>query len=277
MIFKMLWQKNMPLLLALWVLLAVIIRPGWPIFGLVILFWVVLLWFTARGSFWNYLATAVFINPGLAEKLLNKAIAADPLVVRPYLNLGSLKARQQRWAEALPLLEKAIKFPPSRVTEPIKMTLAGCYRELGDFKQAIAIQRELAEAKPKDCNRHTALAFSLFKQGDLKEARRMAEKARSLDLGSADPVLIMGRIHFIQKEYTSARDDFEWVIPRLKWPVESHYWLGRAELELGNPAAAAGHLRIVAERLQEDSWFADVTLAEVNEWLSQAEKQSPTS
>jgi hypothetical protein len=52
--------------------------------------------------------------------------------------------------------------------------------------------------------------------------------------------------------------------------VESFYWLGRAELELGLTVQAVEHLEKAVERITDDPALSDVTAAEAGEWLAKA-------
>ena len=72
------------------------------------------------------------------------------------------------------------------------------------------------------------------------------------------------------QEYQKAKEDDEWAIARIKYPTESYYWLGRAELELGNKDEAVRHLQRAVERISEDPLLSDVTLEEAQYWLDKA-------
>src|SRR5690554_7745274 len=97
---KQFWQKNLWWLLPGWSLFSLIYRPGWSVFGAGLLFWVLLLYFSAPGIFWNYLAHLI-PDPEKSKAFFQKALDAGAVIPQPYFSLGILLCRQKKWQEAL--------------------------------------------------------------------------------------------------------------------------------------------------------------------------------
>lgn len=269
---KKIWESNLSLILLLWIIIAVILRPGWPIFGLGFLGWIGLVYLTAPGVFWNY--AALFApNPLWVERLLGKAVSCRPSVHHPYLTLGLNYARRKQWAEAIPLLEQAVELAPPRNQDQNRLWLAEAYRTAGDIEKALPLFEALRQKGFAPLKVSLNLALIHLDQKRFQEALEYAEQARTGDLSAMEPVLIIAKTHFLMGEYQQAKDDYLWVIERLKWPVESFYWLGRAELELGEFDSAIAHLQTAVERITEDPLLSDVSKEEAEEWLERALKK----
>ncbi len=266
---RKLWESNLSLILLLWVIVAVFIRPGWIYFGTGFLAWVALVYLTAPGVFWHY--AAIFIsNPVSAEHLLEKAVSFQPLVAYPYLSLGLNYARRQKWPEAITLLEMAVEYASQRKKSQNLIWLAEAYRANGCHEKALPILEGLLKKDPRSMKVTINLALIHLQLNRFPEALDYAKKARTINLSATEPVLIQAKILFAMGEYQQAKNDYQWVIEHLKWPVESIYWLGRAELELGETDAAIAHLQTAVERITEDPLLADVSKEEAEEWLKRA-------
>ena len=94
-------------------------------------------------------------------------------------------------------------------------------------------------------------------------------------MSDPDPVLLIARIYFDRQDFASAKDNYEWCIKHTSWPVESYYWLGRSELELGLIDQACAHLATAVERITEDPLLSDVPQEEAQAWLDKARAQRP--
>jgi tetratricopeptide (TPR) repeat protein len=264
--FKQLWQSSLLWVLLFWCILSLIYHSSWVVVTAGMLVWVIIIFFTAPGVFWNYISHLSF-NPQKKEYLLAKAVSYKPQILQPYVTLAMIYARKKRWPETVTALEQAIRLANPRSGPEVKVLLAISYRESGNDDQAVELLNELTKQGNKSLIIYINLASSYIKLARFEEALVAAEKARSFDLKATQPVLLMGRIHFELHEFQKAKDDYEWSIKHLSWPVESYYWLGRAELELGEPEAAINHLKMAVEKIKDDPDMSDVSAAEAEVWL----------
>lgn len=271
--FKQLWQKHLNWVFIVWSIYAIMAHPGWLAFALGMVVWVGVIYFTAPGVFWTY----VYLLPSNSnydtEKTiakLQRAIDHKPLISLPYASLGILYARNGRWAEAIPHLEAAIPLGTKKERIEIKTILAVAYRETGDYQGAFRILDELVAQGIKNFKIHYNYAMCYLRQQRYNEALEAIEKARALKLDSAEPVLLLAKIYFTMGRFTDARDNYEWAIAHTNWPVESYYWLGRAQLELGEAVKAVEHLEKAVERIVDDPALSDVSADEARQWLERA-------
>lgn len=263
-----LWQESLNKLLLLWVIISVFLRPGWLISLAGLCFWIALVYLTAPGVFW-YDRSFFILNYLKSTEALEKAITYRPLIPGPYKSLGLIYLKQEKWQEAIDPLEKAIAL--SKKNHPdLKLSLAVAYRKSTRNQDALRLMTELHSQGVETLALYYQMAASLLQEGRLEEALNATEKARSLDPSATDPVLLMGRIHFLMEDFETAQGDFEWAISRLSWPVESYYWLGRAKYELGNYQGAVEDLRLAVERITDDPLLSDISVEEAKRRLDQA-------
>lgn len=272
---KRVWEENIQWLLVVWCGVALFSRPGWLLFGLGVILWALLLYFTAPASFWNLVAL-FNMDQDKVQTYLQKAIARQPASPKPYINLALVRARRGAWAEAISLLAEANKKPGKALSPDLRNVWAICYRETGNYEKALSIIENLLQTGYCNGKVYFNLAFTHYKAGHLEEALKAAEKARTYNVSDPDPVLLIARIHFDRQEYAMAKDDYEWCLKHTSWPVESYYWLGRCELELGLIDQACEHLATAVERITEDPALSDVPKEEAQRWLEKALAQRPT-
>ncbi len=268
---KKLWESNLFLILPLWIIVALIVRPGWGNFLFGFLAWILLAFLSAPGVFWNY-AAGFIPNPDLGEQFLRKAVSYKPLIPTPYLTLGLSYARRKEWSQAIPLLEEAVAHTPEGKKNQNLIWLAEAYRAGKFYEKALTTLEKLLENGSASMKVFLNLALVHLQLNHLPQALEYAEKARIANLSASEPVLIQAKVHFQMGEYQQAKNDYQWVIEHLKYPVESLYWLGRCELELGETDAAINHLQTAVERITEDPLLADVGKEEAEEWLERARK-----
>jgi tetratricopeptide (TPR) repeat protein len=264
---KQLWHSSLIWVLLLWCILSLIYHCSLLVVTIGAVIWVSVVFLMAPGVFWNYLSLFSF-DQHRKEQWLVKAVSYNPQILQPYMSLAMIYIRQKRWTETVEVLKAAIGLDNSRSGFNAKILLTIAYRESGSYDKAIEILIQLTEQGIQSFIIYFNLATTYFKLGRLEQALAAAEKARSFDVKSSQPVLLMGRVHFELREFQKAKDDYEWSIKHISWPVESYYWLGRAELELGETEAAREHLKVAVTRIKDDPDMSDVTLPEAEEWLT---------
>jgi tetratricopeptide (TPR) repeat protein len=272
------WQRHLILVLILWSIYSLLARQGWLAYGVGLILWVLMVYLTAPGVFWTY----VYLLPSRnnydvakTSRKLQRAIVHKPLIALPYASLGILYARNNRWSEAIPPLEEATRLGTKKEQNDYKTILAVAYRETANYETAYRLLDELVAQGVRTFKVYYNYAACFLRQNRLPEALKMAEKTRSLNTAAAEPVLLLARIYFAQQDYRAAKDNYDWAITHMNWPVESFYWLGRCELELGETAAAVEYLTKAVERITDDPNLSDVTAAEAQEWLERARSLAP--
>jgi tetratricopeptide (TPR) repeat protein len=270
------WQKHLNWALILWSIYALLARPGWLAFGAGLVLWVLVVYLTAPGVFWTYvylLPSGNNYDVAKTSRKLQRAIVHKPLLALPYASLGILYARYNRWSEAIPPLEEAVRFGTKKERNDYQTVLAVAYRETANYEAAYRLLDELVAQGVKTFKVYYNYAACYLRQNRLPEALEAARQARALNSTAAEPVLLLARIYFAQRDYRAAKDNYEWAIAHTRWPVESFYWLGRCELELGETAATVEHLTQAVERITDDPNLSDVTAAEAQEWLERASRK----
>ena len=256
-------------MLVLWIVAALAAKLSLAVIGIGSLIWLIVFYLTARGLFW-YWTYALNFNPFKTDAALRKAVACRPLLPQPYLTAAVFSAKKKQWSETIPLLERAAELSGKGTLSQIQSILAVAYRETGDLDKATAMLAALETAGVKSAHLYTNYAAVYLQRADYPAVFTAAAKARSFNVNATEPVLITAKAHFLQGDYQAAKDDYEWVLPRLSWPVETFYWLGRAELELRLPVAAREHLQKAVARIGEDPDLSDVPLTEAQFWLDKA-------
>ena len=72
-----------------------------------------------------------------AIEMCHQAITADPSFGNPYNDIGAYLVEQEKWEEAIPWLEKAIKAPRYDARQYPYMNLGRVYEWLGRYRAAL--------------------------------------------------------------------------------------------------------------------------------------------
>jgi tetratricopeptide (TPR) repeat protein len=83
-----------------------------------------------------------------AIELCHKAIELDPEFGNPYNDIGSYLIEQERWDEAVPWLEKALKAPRYEARHYPYVNLGRIYEHQGDYRQAMAAYNNALALEP---------------------------------------------------------------------------------------------------------------------------------
>lgn len=109
-----------------------------------------------------------------------------------WLNWGSMKLAQERWAEAIPLLEKAALDPTYREPGRAWHNIGHARTEMGDLAGAREAFERVLKVTALFCPSVVGLGRVHEKQGDLREAVRLYRRARQCDEGDLHAVLRLG-------------------------------------------------------------------------------------
>jgi adenylate cyclase len=115
---------------------------------------------------------------GIAEA--ERAIALEPNSVDAYTQLGANLRWAGRCAEAIPILQKAMRLSPIPPVVCLS-ALAQCYRITGQYEKAIALLRRILQKEPNQLPAQVQLVVALMQAGKEDEARAEAAKVLRID------------------------------------------------------------------------------------------------
>jgi adenylate cyclase len=115
---------------------------------------------------------------GIAEA--ERAVTLEPNSVDAYTQLGANLRWADRCAEAIPILQKAMRLSPIPPYVCLA-ALAQCYRTTGQYEEAIALYRKVLQKEPNQLPAQVALTVSLMQAGKEHEARVEAAKVLRID------------------------------------------------------------------------------------------------
>lgn len=208
-------------------------------------------------------------GPGRARAIKKMRSQIQTLVARAYFNLGTLHARQQRfaraaslfqhaarwdsgfpavqyslgvarynaqqYAEAVPALEGALRTDPANPRAARLLGLSYFHSE--QYQKAAPVLAADPEAV-SDSGLRYALAVSLARSGRPAEAGIIFSEMLSSPSTSPDLLVLIGQIHAQQQDFESARGFFRRALELNPQTHEAHYSLGQMELRGGQLADA---------------------------------------
>ncbi len=203
-------------------------------------------------------------RPGrvLAIKKLRSQLRT--MVARAYFNLGTLHAREQRFARAAALFERAARWDNG--LRAVQYSLGVARYNAQQYAEAVpALERSL-QAEPanrraarllglsyfhsqqyqkaasalaadpeatSDSGLRYALAVSLARSGRASEAEVIFEEMMRSPSTSPDLLVLIGQIHAQQQDFDSARGFFLRALELNPETRDAHYSLGQMELRAG--------------------------------------------
>jgi len=121
-----------------------------------------------------------------ALERMQAAMKSDPSYEEPFFFYGNLLVDQDKSAEAIPYLRKAIEDRNDYV--PARVVLARAFMNLGKWDEAIAELNETIGLDPTHPQPHLLLSQIYFRLGDETRAKR--EKQISLKLRRENPTIL---------------------------------------------------------------------------------------
>jgi len=115
---------------------------------------------------------------GIAEA--ERAVTLEPNSVDAYTQLGANLRWAGRCAEAIPILQKAMRLSPIPPYVCLA-SLAQCYRTTGQYEEAIALYRRILQKEPNQLPAQVQLVVALMQAGKEDEARAEAAKVLRID------------------------------------------------------------------------------------------------
>jgi protein O-GlcNAc transferase len=155
--------------------------------------------------------------------------------------LGIALAAQQRFADALPHFERAVRDDPS---DPFFWdNLAFCQLQLGDIEATEATLREATARHPGSLSAWGALANVLFSRDRHDEARDVLGRILALQPGDPLSHFLLGRIAASELQFADAEQHFRTALAADPNVGTVHNELGIVQLESGDLRAAEASFR----------------------------------
>jgi tetratricopeptide (TPR) repeat protein len=215
------------------------------------------------------------------EKQLTPAIADS------YNNLGAIMATQTKYADALKYFERAAAWSPS--LEGLDYNMGHAAFMAARFSEAILPLSRYLRSHPGDSGIRGALAMSQFmthnyrgcidalkgagegigtipqmqfiyaeslvKTGDVSSGRERLEKLEAAHPEIAEVHRGLGEIAELQRDWQTAIKELAQAIQLNANDPETHYDLGKTELESGNPAEAILELETAVRLMPDDASY----------------------
>jgi len=118
---------------------------------------------------------------GPAEKLLRQAVELDPNDVLAIVGLGEAAALEQHYAEAAPLLQRALDAEPARRNITVMLNLGFVYLKLQRFTEVERLMKEAVQLDPRQAQADALLGAARQGSGDNAGAREAFQRALALD------------------------------------------------------------------------------------------------
>jgi tetratricopeptide (TPR) repeat protein len=117
------------------------------------------------------------------ESLWRDVLEKSPNKARPYNELAAALNREKRYAEAIPLFQKAIRLLPNYSYPYLNLGVA--YSNLGKTDKAIAMYKKAIKIRPDLGQVYNNLGVIYNRQGKRDEAEKMFRKALQINPNSA--------------------------------------------------------------------------------------------
>jgi len=131
-------------------------------------------------------------------------------------------------------------------------TLAVIYLRHGDLEPAQIVLARLIDRYPADRTILSNMIVVLGKLGRSAEAASLGEKLAALEPYPPFHFFRLGTQAMQRGDYEQARSLFRREVDRADYNSEFHYWLGLAELRLGEVSAARRQIKIALENSTSD-------------------------
>jgi tetratricopeptide (TPR) repeat protein len=126
-------------------------------------------------------------NYDLADAYLKKALAVDATAFSAWINMGTLRFRTGKMAEAEHCYRQALALSSKN---PAAMhNLANVYERTGRREEAQRLKKKVQQFREKNPYYHYDLGMQAFKQGDFQEA--LGHYRQAIQLNSSEPVFYM--------------------------------------------------------------------------------------
>jgi tetratricopeptide (TPR) repeat protein/DNA-binding winged helix-turn-helix (wHTH) protein len=133
---------------------------------------------------------------------LRSLIASYPEEIEAYLRLGHLLRGEERYREAVEVLEQGLLFDGQ--AQDLCNALGGLYTQLGRHRDAVEMQAKYVAMAPREANSHDSLALAYQWAGRFPEAGAEYAAALELDPRFQVSVVNLGNLYYQQGRYADA-------------------------------------------------------------------------
>jgi serine/threonine-protein kinase len=119
-----------------------------------------------------------------SREMFDRAVAIDPNSPDAYSNMGTVYIFEGRYAEAIPLLEKAVEYDEDNaiiwgnLADAYRYTPAMDHKAVTAYHRAIALAEEQLAKGPKDARFRANMAVHYAKAGDIDKALEIITEVR---------------------------------------------------------------------------------------------------
>ncbi len=177
-----------------------------------------------------------------AWRALSKANPSNP---EPYAHLGLLEARQEHYADAVPLYRKAIALRPN--VPGLRLNLALALFKSGQLKQAIPEFQALLKAAPAgsaDAQRSTILlGMAHYGLGEYQQAAPYLKQAADADQQNLPLRLTLAHAYLWTKQFQKVMDVYQEILTLNPESAEADMIAGEALDEMKDDEGATKMFR----------------------------------
>jgi len=212
----------------------------------------------------------------VAERYLDRAIAADPKKGPYYYQSGVIRQRQKRWREALTLFDRALNLGVGADEAAVWRSIGNVRAQLFEREGAREAYENSLRIQARDARTHLAFGQFLLEGNDLQKA--VAELQATVDLEPRLPGALasLGRAYRRLADWPSAVATLTKALELDSADLESRYGLGQVLLAMGRSEEGRKELeiyrRVDDQVSQADRYFDTATARVAAGELAEAQK-----
>src|SRR6266853_2002256 len=148
------------------------------------------------------------------------------ILAEGYRAIGRIYSTQQKHKQAIAALEAAALYQPN--SDETLSDLAIIYYEAGLFDKALQPLNQAIAVKPQSTIAHTMLGKTYFALREYEKAAAELKVALEFGANDFDTSFTLAIAYLQQRQFTEARQVFDWMLQHLVDRPELHVVIGRA-------------------------------------------------